>query len=77
MGKARIKAAVVGANGYAGAEVLRLLSAHPRVELVAATSRTHAGKPVEEAFPSLPVGLTFSDTAAKELKGCEDRKSVV
>lgn len=71
MGKARIKAAVVGANGYAGAEVLRLLSAHPRVELVAATSRTHAGKPVEEAFPSLPVGLTFSDTAAKELKGCD------
>lgn len=41
-----VRVAIVGASGYTGGEVLRLLAAHPRVEVVAATSREYAGKPV-------------------------------
>jgi N-acetyl-gamma-glutamyl-phosphate reductase len=42
----RIKTAIVGASGYTGMELLRLLLGHPGVELVAATSRQEAGKAV-------------------------------
>ena len=57
----RIKTAIVGASGYTGMELLRLLLNHPMVELVAATSRTEAGKPIHEVFPR------FKGAAAAEL----------
>jgi N-acetyl-gamma-glutamyl-phosphate reductase len=41
----------VGAAGYTGGEVLRLLSAHPKVELSLIASETYAGKPLRAAFP--------------------------
>ncbi|MEY4245616.1 MAG: hypothetical protein RLZZ245_3201 [Verrucomicrobiota bacterium] len=47
----RIKTAIVGASGYTGMELLRLLLGHPGVELVAATSRQEAGKSVGAVFP--------------------------
>ena len=47
----RIKTAIVGASGYTGQELLRLLLVHPQVELVAATSRQEAGKPLSSVFP--------------------------
>lgn len=47
----RIKTAIVGASGYTGMELLRLLLVHPRVELVAATSRQEAGKALSAVFP--------------------------
>lgn len=47
----RIKTAIVGASGYTGMELLRLLLVHPGVELVAATSRQEAGKPLAAVFP--------------------------
>ncbi len=55
--------AVVGASGYTGAELLRLLVQHPETELVCVTSRQHAGQPVAEIFPSLQrlQDLTFED----------------
>jgi len=56
-----IKAAVVGASGYGGAELIRLLKAHPEVELVGLSSRAHAGKPAEEVWPQLGGGLRFFD----------------
>ncbi|MCS7145862.1 MAG: N-acetyl-gamma-glutamyl-phosphate reductase [Nitrososphaerota archaeon] len=40
------RVAIVGASGYTGGEALRLLANHPSVEVVAATSREYAGKPV-------------------------------
>ncbi len=49
----RLKAAVVGASGYTGGEVLRLLANHPRVEVAHVTADTHAGKSVAAIFPSL------------------------
>jgi N-acetyl-gamma-glutamyl-phosphate reductase len=47
----RIKTAIVGASGYTGMELLRLLLVHPGVELVAVTSRAEAGKSLGSVFP--------------------------
>jgi N-acetyl-gamma-glutamyl-phosphate reductase len=47
----RIKTAIVGASGYTGMELLRLLLGHPGVELVTVTSRQEAGKPLAAVFP--------------------------
>jgi N-acetyl-gamma-glutamyl-phosphate reductase len=46
------RAAVLGANGYLGGELLRLLSFHPELELTAAVSRSQAGKTVGEVAPN-------------------------
>ena len=47
----RIKIAVVGASGYSGMELLRLLLRHPQAEIVAVTSRSLAGKSLSSEFP--------------------------
>jgi N-acetyl-gamma-glutamyl-phosphate reductase len=47
----RIKIAVIGASGYSGIELLRILVRHPGAELVAVTSRQYAGKTLESVFP--------------------------
>jgi N-acetyl-gamma-glutamyl-phosphate reductase len=49
----KLKVAIVGANGYAGGEMVRILAGHPSVDIVALTSRQFAGKHVTEVFPSL------------------------
>ena len=49
--QARVKVAVVGASGYSGEELVRLLLSHPNVELAAVTSRQYAGKTVAQIFP--------------------------
>lgn len=51
--KARIRVAVVGATGYTGGELLRLLAHHPGVSVTAVTSEQSAGKALSESFPSL------------------------
>jgi N-acetyl-gamma-glutamyl-phosphate reductase len=48
-----IRVAVVGATGYAGAELVRYLARHPRVRLVAVTSEQSAGKPLADVLPSV------------------------
>jgi N-acetyl-gamma-glutamyl-phosphate reductase len=48
-----VNVAVVGAAGYAGGELLRLLYQHPEVRECVATSRSRAGEPVAEAHPAL------------------------
>ncbi len=45
------KTAIVGASGYTGMELLRILLTHPGVELVAVTSRSEAGKRIDQVFP--------------------------
>lgn len=45
--------AILGASGYTGAELLRLLVNHPRAKVVAATGESQAGKPIGEVFPHL------------------------
>ena len=58
----RVKTAIVGASGYTGQELLRLLLLHPHVELVAATSRQEVGRALGEVFPRY-AGLPGSDLA--------------
>ncbi len=48
-----VKVAVVGASGYTGVELLRLLAGHPQVEIACITARQHAGEPIAAVFPSL------------------------
>ena len=48
-----MRVAVIGAGGYVGGELLRLLLQHPDVRDVRATSRSQAGKPLGEVHPSL------------------------
>lgn len=70
----KIKAAIFGASGYTGQELIRILSGHPAVELVAATSRRYADVPVAQVFPSL-AGLTtlaYSNATPEELAGLCD-----
>ena len=45
------KIAIVGASGYSGEELVRLLLGHPHAELVAVTSRQYAGQTVAQIFP--------------------------
>ena len=47
------RVAVVGATGYAGAELVRLLLGHPEVTLTTLTSRQFAGKPFAAIYPTL------------------------
>ena len=48
-----VKAAVAGANGYAGMTLVNLLARHPGVQLSQLTSRSYAGKAYSEVFPLL------------------------
>ena len=66
------KVAIVGASGYTGEELVRLLLAHPNVDLVAATSRQSAGKTMAEIFPRLAhhiaaTALKFSNSDPKQI----------
>lgn len=47
-----IRVAVVGATGYAGAELVRLLSGHPHVTLTVITSRNHVGEAFNRIYPA-------------------------
>ena len=69
----KIKVGIVGGTGYTGVELLRILSQHPDVELCAITSRSEAGLPVAQMFPSLRgvVDLSFSDPNSGLLETCD------
>jgi len=54
-----VKAAVAGANGYAGMTLVNLLARHPGVQLSQLTSRSYAGKPYSDVFPLLALTGEF------------------
>jgi N-acetyl-gamma-glutamyl-phosphate reductase len=66
------KVAIVGASGYTGEELVRLLLRHPHAELVGVTSRQYVGKTVAEVFPrtasySVAKALQFTEAAPEKL----------
>jgi N-acetyl-gamma-glutamyl-phosphate reductase len=71
-----IKVAVVGATGYAGAELVRILSGHPQVELSILTSRQFAGIKFDQVYPAMAgrVDLVCEELVAERI--C-DRADVV
>lgn len=68
-----IKAGVIGASGYTGAELLRLLAGHPQVQLEVVTSAAEQGKPVSDVFPALRgvVDLAYSGRDAESTLNCD------
>lgn len=48
-----INIGIVGASGYTGAELARILSNHPEAKITVATSRQYAGRPLSDIFPHL------------------------
>ncbi|MCL6635867.1 MAG: N-acetyl-gamma-glutamyl-phosphate reductase [Peptococcaceae bacterium] len=48
-----IRVGIIGATGYTGAELVRILSRHPEVELAALTTQSYAGRPFWEVYPHL------------------------
>ena len=68
------RAAVVGASGYTGVELLRLLAGHPEIEVVHVTADSNAGARVADLYPSLTpaVGdLRFASVDAGDLRGMD------
>jgi N-acetyl-gamma-glutamyl-phosphate reductase len=64
--------AIVGASGYSGEELVRLLLSHPHAELTAVTSRQYAGQTLAQIFPKFAhhpraKGLRFSEPKAELL----------
>jgi N-acetyl-gamma-glutamyl-phosphate reductase len=69
-----MKAGVVGASGYTGAELLRLLTAHPAFEVAVVTAHSHAGQSVGEHTPSLAAaypGLVYEEQDPDRLDGLD------
>src|ERR1041385_2728304 len=72
-----VKVGIVGASGYSGEELVRLLLSHPSAQLTAVTSRQYAGQTVAQVFPkfsqySLAKTLRFRDPNAEVLaKQCD------
>ena len=68
-----LKVGIVGAAGYAGAELIRLVLGHPEFELVAITSNADAGQPLSAVYPSFAgvSDLVFTTHDAPELKSCD------
>jgi len=69
-----MKAGIIGASGYTGAELLRLLAGHPSFEVALVTARSHAGEAVGEHTPSLAgayPGLVYEESDATRLEGLD------
>jgi len=68
-----INVGVVGATGYTGIELLRLLSGHEGVEVKVVTSNSEKGKTVADVFPSLRtfIDLNFVEHDSEQLKSCD------
>ena len=49
----KIKVGIIGATGYAGVELVRLLALHPQAEIVALSSVSYEGKKISEVYPNL------------------------
>jgi len=68
---AEAKVSIVGASGYTGGELLRLLLGHPRVEVVQATSEHHIGEYVYSTHPQLRKRTAMQFVSRQTLKPCD------
>ena len=64
-----VRAGIVGATGYVGADLVRLLAEHPEIQLTILTSRQFAGKPISEAYPAFRnrIDLICEDYSADQI----------
>lgn len=67
----RLRVSIVGASGYTGGELLRLLADHPHAEIAQATSRSQPGAFVHSAHPNLRSRTRLQFTHPTELQPCD------
>jgi N-acetyl-gamma-glutamyl-phosphate reductase len=70
-GKPAARVLVAGASGFTGALAARLVWRHPRLELVAATSRGDAGRRLDELYPRYRVPIELTELDLDSLEGIE------
>lgn len=66
-----MKASIIGASGYAGGELLRLLLGHPFIEVAQATSESHLGEYIYQQHPNLRKRTTLKFTSREMLEPCD------
>ncbi len=68
-----IRVGIIGGTGYTGVELLRLLVNHPNAELALITSRSEAGRRVDDLFPSMRgfTDLAFCEPDESDFNGCD------
>jgi N-acetyl-gamma-glutamyl-phosphate reductase len=67
-----IRAGIIGATGYTGLELVRLLKNHPEAKITYLSSRTYAGKKLEEVFPSTLENSILSEFDPEKVsKNCD------
>ena len=67
-----IKAAIVGATGYAGAETARILAGHPDVQVTVLTSRQYEGVPFDSVYPAMSGSVNLTCEAYDTERVCEN-----
>ncbi len=62
---------IVGASGYGGAELLRLLGGHPGIDVEVVAAHSQAGQPVASLFPNLPGERVFDPVDVDRLSSLD------
>jgi len=63
----KVGVTVIGATGYSGAELVKILLRHPRARLEKVISRSFAGKPISQIYPWLKTNLVCDDLNLREV----------
>ncbi len=72
-----MKASIIGATGYTGAELLRLLAGHPEVEIAYITSESSTGAPIAENYPHLAKFYGQKLTSMEQLDEITEASDVI
>ena len=71
MNKSVVSVAVVGASGYGGAELIRILSGHPGFDVTVMTGGRAAGSDLDDVFPHLGMSAQLAPSTPDAVAGCE------
>lgn len=70
----KVKVGIIGASGYAGAELVRLLLNHPKAEISAINARSYLGKPISSLYQGLrnvcDMTFTSEDEVIEKATSC-------
>ena len=72
-----MKASIIGATGYTGAELLRILAGHPEVELVSITSESSTGSMINDIYPHLDKIYNEKLQSMDELSAIAEKSDVL
>lgn len=72
-----MKASVIGATGYAGVELLRLLDGHPEVEIAAITSESSTGEAIAAMYPHLSGRIEKNLSSMNDIEAIAEASDVI